>query len=1040
MTQQRISEIVAKWKFDPTSTQQGQTEINKLTSAVQGLVGAGMSAGDALANPAIAAAMKLNAERVSEVTKMLMAQGDAARAATEELNKVETARQGLLRNLQGSSDAQAASGFMRELTAIQQQEADARQKNVDIQRMMNQELQTSVRLQTDSANLAAGAITSRLNAMRGQQLIAQTVEQAGSFVGGLRDDAFGAGPQTSPGQRIYKLGRDIFMLPNVNFPGAAGLSSTDLSRGLMVAGGAADRANLSWTKLAVTMGLVGSAAVGVIVLLSAVVNALNTAAEAEKARARLIAETAKEIAGDTTDELVARRAAAQMTLALEQENRERLLNDQRTLQLQLATTGLRDVQRLAGFSLNAPGTLAAESAIKGAIPGLGVPQNTLDVLGALRGNSEALQESEKSLEATTKKIDTFTDAIDENAAAANDAVARLNRIADIQRTRAELRGSSDVDAARDKIGDFQVEIGATWQQIIALSGEMQAAQAAGNETGYVTLYIEKLRLEAEHDLAVSNQQVYESMLPVIEANARLQAVQETAARIANANAEAQIAGDRMTEQERGVRVEEIAREIEIWRRVMNQPGLSQKELDAMDTRISNLRVESLVLDAINNSTGDVLAAQERLKEQNDELFESMDLLAEATAKLNELQTELIASQQEHEDKIAQIDDERESRRSEAVDKRDKDIDRLRRENARDLGRQLADIERNSNRRIAEIKEQGTRRLEDLIAKGDQAAAIQALGDMQFQIEQEKKKRGEAEDDRKRQAQDALDDQFERVEAAYQEQLEAADKAHQRSIAQENARWRKEEAQRREAITKAENDQRNAAAALNNIQQAMHSQGIFNEQYWANSRLSIVQTTGEKIYTAFKDMLTRMLGAVNGTSGGSVPPPSNPGAIPPSNPNPTGFIPLGAPAHPTRGQVYKDPFGDIWVYNGTSWQRGYTAGQATVGTAGNPFGAGAMTAQMIAPPRSFGDIPANVSGNHNLSGPSPRELAGGAGTIPGSVINEVAIYTSEMPAGKLARAIRAEFVDMKPTLVNEISAEMAQIRAKQQSQVTGRKVR
>lgn len=391
----------------------------------------------------------------------------------------------------------------------------------------------------------------------------------GSIVSGL-----GEGGGATTGETVSKIGRAVFNAPALG-------PSTPIARALVTAGPLIDKAGLSIAQLGVGVGVFGGAVALAYIGLQKAITAIQDADAAERARAKLIADTAREVANDSTQELTERRARAQQELALEQENNAKLLAERVKVHDEFnASLGL----------VNNTGKSIAE------------------LIGNITGNDADIVASNTALADAQKKIDAYTHAIQDNAAAAGDVIDRLGRVSDIQRTRVDLSGSGDVEGAQQKIKDFTVDIGATGQELGDITLAIADARAHGNEVEASTLDIERIRLEGELDLALSNKALYESMLPVIQANAALQLSQANAARVANANANAQLEADNLTESGRRDRIAAINREIAVLQSVSKQPGLSDEDAKALSDRIRNLGVEKLVLDAVNESEADRIAA------------------------------------------------------------------------------------------------------------------------------------------------------------------------------------------------------------------------------------------------------------------------------------------------------------------------------------------------------------------------------------------------------------------------------------------------
>lgn len=142
-------------------------------------------------------------------------------------------------------------------------------------------------------------------------------------------------------------------------------------------------------------------------------------------------------------------------------------------------------------------------------------------------------------------------------------------------------------------------------------------------------------------------------------------------------------------------------------------------------------------------------------------------------------------------KIREIEQQRTEKEAEAVEKRESDIAKLRTKSAKDLGEALAKIQEDSDERIAKLSAEGKRTIQRAIADGDQAAAIEALEDLEYNIQQEEQQAAKAEIEKRKEIDKRLEEQLQVVEERYREQVDAARNAAEKAKRVEAQRLREE---------------------------------------------------------------------------------------------------------------------------------------------------------------------------------------------------------------------------------------------------------
>jgi peptidoglycan hydrolase-like protein with peptidoglycan-binding domain len=496
---------------------------------------------------------------------------------------------------------------------------------------------------------------------------------------------------------------------------------------------------------------------------------------------------------------------------------------------------------------------------------------------------------------------------------------------------------------------------------------------------------------------------------------------------------ARMQANKMTQDERDKEITELDIQIaslhEMIRVGGNNTDVTLELVKAMDELIHRKEI----LEGVTWSLGDALKQlEEREKAQIDLLKqtnETMDDLAKAETGLEKARQDMIDATAEHQDQLNEIERKRQNEVAEADRKRQKAEGEARTKAAVDLAEDLEQIERDSNEKIKELRHDANRDIREMIAKGDQAGALRRLEDAEDAIQKEEQQAAKAEIEKRKEIQKRLDEQLAAIKDSYDEQVLTAQRGADEQIYQENRKWERERQIRQHAIDQAIVDVMN----LNNAIYALNQQRIQNETNTLQSVLGVVVGKGSEIVGAFNNWLNQILAGLGGP--GTVPPPSPPGGpiapIPPGG----GEIPPGAPLNPTPGQVYKDWYGQWWVWTGNHWQKGYTQGQSA-NTANYSMSAASMSASAAFSPTR---IPSNELINGGGMVPLPTVGAGSGSTYNTGSKNVIMnLQGWQGDAKELAGLVKRVINSEKPVIVREVAMNMAKVQAEEDPRYGGRR--
>lgn len=246
------------------------------------------------------------------------------------------------------------------------------------------------------------------------------IERVGRSIASIRENADGAGtaPRNGVGRALNRAGTQLFMLPDVG-------PSTDISRGMILAGRAADRLNLSATTLAGGLGVTTAAIVAVGLAFENFVNK-----PLKEARNLLEGALA---ANRNYYEALATLTTEQVSAQIEQLRRARPVLEQQVAELQ--------------SQLDSAFAQASQTALGDA--GARLLFNQLPT-GQL---NEALEEARSQLQENIQTETRLTQGREQGVFAANDAAAAEQRLA-----QARIKGFQDALSAQEQQALLDLEL------------------------------------------------------------------------------------------------------------------------------------------------------------------------------------------------------------------------------------------------------------------------------------------------------------------------------------------------------------------------------------------------------------------------------------------------------------------------------------------------------------------------------------------------------------------------------------------------------
>jgi hypothetical protein len=350
----------------------------------------------------------------------------------------------------------------------------------------------------------------RYQAVKREIATTPDVSLGGSAGGIARGDVGGGGRG-----RLGQLGTQLFLLPDISIPGLpGGLSTTELSRGMILADTAMVQLGVSATALATGLGLVGGAAIVFGHAIGEVQKELEEAKAAADRFAQRTATNADLIAsGATTPDVTLQRDRIREALGVVNEEVEALVTRRDRLRELRFTTDPAEVEEFNRLF-----------------------QEVSAIVGSNVTDFQALQEAIDAV--TQKSIDYGGKLFDLNSLlasgelAANDAAEAFNRLANatIKAAQAEVQQQVEFnrlartgtsEGVREQVAANEDLANALNSANERLREQADAAAAAGQTDAWLTLTDQiKANVEEIINLGNANDYLLKTILPVIEAHER----------------------------------------------------------------------------------------------------------------------------------------------------------------------------------------------------------------------------------------------------------------------------------------------------------------------------------------------------------------------------------------------------------------------------------------------------------------------------------------------------------------------------------------
>jgi hypothetical protein len=346
----------------------------------------------------------------------------------------------------------------------------------------------------------------------------------GGSAGGIARGGVGGGGRG----RLGQLGTQLFLLPDIGIPGLpGGLSTTELSRGMILADTAMVQLGVSATALATGLGLVGGAAIVFGHAIGEVQKELEEAKAAADRFAQRTATNADLIAsGATTPDVTLQRDRIREALGVVNEEVEALVTRRDRLRELRFTTDPAEVEEFNRLFQEVSAIVGSNvtdfQALQEAIDA--VTQKSIDYGGKLFDLNSLLASGElaanDAAEATTRLVESLRNAADDLAELvrsniAAQAEARAESIAgefDFRRRAAELRRTGTQEQI-DELRQLNVEEFQLNQQLI------DQLQVLAPSSKTVAQEVERL-IARQAELIFQNQLLASEVEPVVGARDR----------------------------------------------------------------------------------------------------------------------------------------------------------------------------------------------------------------------------------------------------------------------------------------------------------------------------------------------------------------------------------------------------------------------------------------------------------------------------------------------------------------------------------------